>query len=220
MRKKNIILLIVVVVLMLSSCTKTKIEYYPNGAIKSKITYKNGKEHGITTYYHQHYHTPSLEISMKNGKKNGKLTRYFFNGNIESEAMYSDDIQKDREALYDIKGGLLQEIYYKNGKKDGSYKTWHGKDLLKEVGQYKEDLLDGEWQYFDERGMQVGEGHFNKGEGILTAYDEHGVLSRITHYKNNQKNGDEIYFNAQGDTIRIWTFENERIVKMKEQNKK
>lgn len=200
--------------LLTTSCTKTKEEYYPNGRIKSQIEYRFGKENGKMIYYDENYGTKTLEITMKKGKKEGKLTRYFANGNMETEATYKNDILEGKEIVYDIRGNKIVETTYLHGVKNGPYISWHEKDMIREKGNFLNDKFDSQWLYYDERGFLVGEGNFSKGNGILKSYDGNGNLSRQSNYKNNFKNGPEIYFAANGDTIKIVYFQNDRIIRV------
>ena len=199
------------VIFLASGCTKTKEEHYPNGKIKSEIEYRFGKENGKMIYYDENYGTKTLEIHMKKGKKDGKLTRYFANGNIETEAIYKNDIQEGKEIVYDIRGNKIVETTFLHGVKNGPYISWHEKEMIREKGNFLNDKFDGQWLYYDERGVLVGEGNFSKGNGILISYDSSGNLSRKSTYKNNLKNGPEIYFATNGDTSKILYFQNDRI---------
>lgn len=197
--------------ILLGSCKQVKEDYYPNGRLKSKTTYRFGKEHGESIIYNENYGAPSFIIQMKNGKKHGKMTRYFFNGNIETEAYYKDDIQEGIETIYDLNGFPIVQTTYLHGMKNGPYTTWHAKDMIREQGAFAEDMFDGEWIYYDERGLMVGEAVFNKGTGQQIAYDHNGNLYRVTSYVNNMKNGKEVYFTPTGDTARVNIYTDDRI---------
>ena len=62
------------------------------------------------------------------------------------------------------------------------------------------------------RGFCIGEGEFQKGTGVHTAYDGNGNLMRITHYKDNLKDGAEISFASNGDTIQHLIFKEDHII--------
>lgn len=215
---KTLLLLLVVISLMVTACTKVEREYYPNGRLKSEIHYRNGIENGMMTYYHENYNSKELEVNMKNGKKNGQCIRYFFNGKIESVAYYEEDIITGVEQLFDLRGNLIMETHYVNGVKEGPYHTWFEKNLPKEVGAYKNDKFDGKWEYYDDRGCIVGNGDFHDGNGSLTAYDANGNVARITTYAGNFKNGNEIYFSPNGDTVKVLLFKNDRIIAVNGEN--
>ena len=216
MLKIKHIFLSLLIIFLFVSCKKRVIEYYQNGHLKSVIEYRNGKEDGMTVYYDDDYERPVLEIMMKNGKRNGKMTRYFFNGNIEVQAYYKDDMQQGVYQEYDLQGNPIIECYYVDGKKTGAYTTYHEKGMVKEKGAFQDDLFDGKWEYFDARGLPVGEGEFDRGTGCLTAYDQNGRRSRITHYKDNMKDGEDIFFTPNGDTLKVVTYAKDHIQSLRE----
>ena len=202
------------IIFLFSSCKKIKEEYYPSGNLKSRIEYRFGKEHGEAVYYFEEYNRPSLKITMKNGKMNGELLKFFYNGKVETQTFYVDDIQEGVETLYDLQGNRLVETHYVHGIKEGQYTSWHdGGDMIREKGAFKQDMFDGQWVYYDDRGFLVGEGEFTQGNGNLAGYDQNGNLMRITTYVNNLKHGDDIHFLPNGDTLKIVTYVNDRIEK-------
>lgn len=202
------------ILLLVTSCTKVEKEYYPSGYLKSEIQYRFGKENGKALYYNEGAEDPSLTVEMKNGKKHGKLYRYFFNGKIETEATFVDDVQEDVEIIYDLSGVKVIETHYLHGVKNGTYTTWHERDMIKEKGRFKDGYFDGVWEYYDERGLIVGEGVFDTGAGTVTAYDQAGNLYRITHYVDNLKDGDDTFYKPNGEVDKVMTYEKDRIVKI------
>lgn len=216
MRKLIYGLIILSLASLSTACKEVRKEYFPNGRVKSETEYRFGKENGKMVFFDEGNHRPTLEVTMKKGKKNGKLYRYFFNGTIESESYFVNDIQEGVETVYDLTGFKAVETHYENGKKNGPYHSWHEKDVLKEQGAFKDDMFDGEWLYYDTRGFLVGEGKFDQGTGEQHTYDSKGNLVKITNYANNLKNGPEIEFTPSGDTLRVIIFKDDRIEKMEQ----
>lgn len=204
----------IILLLSSTSCTKVEKEYFPNGHPKSEIEYRFGKENGTATYYFKHGLRPKIVVEMKKGMKHGKMHHYFFDGSIKSESTFIRDIQEGIERTYDQRGNPVSEITFVNGKKNGPYTTWHERDMIKEKGFFKEDLFDGEWEYYDERGAIVGEGSFVQGTGSVTSYDQAGNLYRITHYINNLKDGDDIFYLPNGEVDKVIFYQEDRIVKI------
>lgn len=213
-RRLLILALPLSLLLLATSCTKVKKEYYPSGQLKSEIQYRFGKENGMAIYYNDGEKRPSLTMEMKNGKKHGKLHRYFFNGKVETEATFVNDVQEDIESIYDLSGIKLIETHYLHGVKNGPYTTWHERNMVKEKGSFKDGNFDGTWEYYDERGLMVGEGTFENGTGTITAYDQAGNLYRITHYVNNLKDGDDTFYTSNGEVDKVMTYDKDRVVKI------
>ena len=210
MKNLRLIISLSLLTFLFSSCTKTIEEYYPNGRLKSRIEYRLKKEHGKALYYDEHLRL-YLEVTMKNGKKHGGFHKYHFNGKIDTEAYYVNDLQEGVEVMYNHHGVKLKETHYVNGVKDGPFFSWHDRNMPFEKGAFKQGLFDGEWLYYDERGMELGEAHFTAGTGALKGYDPNGDLVIITNYKNNLKNGDEIHFAPNGDTLKRINYVDDRI---------
>ena len=214
MCSRRITYLFFILSILATSCTKVVREYYPNGRLMSEIHYRFGKEHGMMTYFNEHYGGKSLEVNMKNGKKNGKLTRYFFNGNLEAVAYYINDVIDGQELIYDMNGALILETNYKSGVKDGPYFSWHTKGMHKEIGAFLDGNFHGKWEYYDDRGCMVGEAAFDNGSGIQITYNPHGGLARKTTYENNLKNGEEIYYTSSGEVEKVIVFKDDKIIEV------
>lgn len=213
MKRLFILPLILCLLLTFSSCTRTKTNHFPNGNLMSEVEYKWGKENGISRYYYQEFpDCVELEIAMKKGKKEGDCIHYYYNGQVESITQYKNDSIDGIQSTYDWDGTKLSETHYRNGKKHGPYTTWHLNKQTMIQGAFSEGYYDGKWEYFDERGFCIGEANFQQGTGIHSAYDENGKLTRLTHYKNNLKNGAEITFASNGDTLQHLIFKDDHIV--------
>lgn len=207
---KNIILFFVAAVLV-CGCTKVKEEYYPDGTMRSRIEYRHGLENGVATFYEPNG-ARSSEVVMKDGKKEGAFRTFYYSGNLESEATYHDDLLDGRQAFYATDGTLTEEVMYVKGKKNGDYRVWHARDLIQTIGHFKNDLWNGRWEYYDGRGFLVGEGDFNEGTGTVVNYNSVGNKYKTTHYVNNMKDGDEAYFDENGNILKILTFKEDRII--------
>ena len=213
MKKIKIIALLVMVVMVLSSCTRTKVEYFEDGSVKSSIPYRFGKENGLCKYYFINApHPLKIEMEMRNGKRQGDFVKYYINGRLETRCTYQNDLLEGTEECYHIKGYRTSVTNYMHGKKHGQYVLYYPNGEIVEQGFFYEDLFDGEWLYYDDRGVLIGEGHYDKGTGVQKGYNLNGNLVRVVHYKDNQKNGDDIELNSEGDTVKITVYENDRIV--------
>lgn len=212
MRAVRLLFIVLTVSLLVTSCTKTKYEYYPNGLLKSETQYRNGKEHGITKYFNKNYGTVIMEAYMVRGQKHGSFKRFYFNGNIEYEANYNYDVLDGIERNYTQQGQMISETTYKNGVKEGPHSTWYENGVLLSKGAYKNDLQEGEWLFYDERGFLMGEAHFTEGSGEQIAYDHNGVKARVTTYSKGVKEGPETYYNPDGTVEKVVQFHEDRIV--------
>ncbi len=216
MRKETYLIVVMGALLLLAAaCSHVETTYYPNGATQSIIHYKGKKEHGRTTYFFSSPNTVEIEVDMKNGKRNGEFRRYFKNGLLDTYCVYVNDSIEGLEVMYLPNGCKSQEFTYLHGRKDGPHKAYHIDGSIKVEGGFKNDLFDGPWTYYDERGVVVGEGKFQNGDGEVTFYDKNGHPARTTHYKNNKKEGAEVYYTPTGEIFREITFKEDRIIDQK-----
>lgn len=78
------------------------IEFYPDGIVKSRIDFKDGKINGKAFFY-----TPDsrliLEQTFSNGVLDGFSTEYDFDGNIKSKVLYSNGKLADTSKLVEDK---------------------------------------------------------------------------------------------------------------------
>jgi len=73
-------------------------------------------------------------------------------------------------------------------------------------------MYHGTWIYYDPRGLKVGKGIFDKGTGVLKAFRSNGTLKREVHYENNRKNGEEVWYDSEGEIERRIVYKNDRII--------
>ena len=212
MKKLTRIIIIAVIALCVASCTHTETTNYPDGRVQSVIQYKGKKEHGKTIYYYQNPNIVEIEVEMRNGKRNGEFHRYYKNGALDTYCIYKNDSIEGVEVMYTANGCKSQETTYLHGKKNGPHTAYHLDGSVKIEGGFKDNLFDGEWNYYDERGIPVGNGTFQNGDGEVTFYDKNGLPARTTHYKHNQKDGLEIYYTPSGQVWREITFREDRII--------
>jgi antitoxin component YwqK of YwqJK toxin-antitoxin module len=212
MTKRFIIAILAVVAMVLVSCTHTETTYYPDGRTQSIIQYRGKKEHGKTVYFYRNPNTVEIEVEMKNGKRNGEFRRYFINGLLDTYCVYKNDSIEGVEVMYMANGCKSQETTYLHGHRNGPHKAYHIDGSLKLEGGFKNDLFEGPWTYYDERGVLVGEGEFHDGTGQVTFYDKNGLPKLVSHYKNNKKDGKELYYTPSGSVYREIVFKEDRIV--------
>ncbi|MDR0603536.1 MAG: toxin-antitoxin system YwqK family antitoxin [Bacteroidales bacterium] len=202
--------MIVFTCFLILSCRHVEKNYYENGKVESEIPYKNGKMNGVAVWYYLHGQR-SLEITYKDGAKDGTMTRFYRNGQKETVEQYKNDTLHGLSLKFNEKGSLTLECGYKNGKKDGIIKQYYSDGSLFMTGNYIDDQYDGTWGYFDEEGFKVGEGVFDKGEGILMGYDGMGHITRKVYYKNSIMFKEEIYSKNGQQIEKIMTYKDSRI---------
>lgn len=194
-----------------TSCTKVQKEYYEDGSIKSEIETKKDKKNGKAVWYHQNGNK-QIETQYIDDKIDGFFSRWFFNGGIQTTEHYTNGILNGEKKEWNETGSLVLISNYKNGKLNGKFQVFYPDGEIQIEGEYLDDNYNNTWKYFNESGLEVGEGIFEKGTGIQKEFDKLGKITKITNYKNNTKNGLEFIFNAKGDTINKITYKDGRII--------
>lgn len=197
----------------LVSCTDVEKEYYPDGTLKSKVSYQGDQMHGPAVWYFVNGNK-ELECTYVDGEPDGKLTRWYYNGQLNREDSYSKGKKNGPCIQWDEAGfkSILQT--YRNDTLNGPYIEWHPNGEIMLEGRFRNGLYDSIWSYYDNRGIPVGKGTFNAGTGNLSGYYLNGKTSRVVSYKNNLKHGTERWFNEAGEVIREVVFSNGRIVRV------
>lgn len=207
--KLTTILVLSIVLSFLVACNseETKTNYYENGIISSELHYKNGKLDGLSKYYYKNGAIQS-SYSYKDGLLDGKSTSWYLNSNKETETNYKQGKQDGTKIEYNQDGTKAYLETYKNDSLDGEYISYHtnGKERIK--GFYANGLYHGHWIYLDRFGRMVGEADFKHGSGTQKAYYTTGQLKRLTHFKNNKKNGQEDFYNIKGQLTKVDIYKN------------
>jgi len=205
-----------IVLTLFTSCTKTHVEYWDNGNMRLSYTTKKGEKHGLEQHWFKNGRL-QIQFEYNNGVLSGTGTRWYFNGHKEREDTYTEGKLNGISKLWNENGSLSIEKEYVNDTLHGIFREWFENGQLKVEGAHYKNLFHGTWTYYDPRGIKVGEGHFEKGKGILKGYNLNGLLNREVAYKNNMKNGKEIWYNEAGFIEKIIVFENDRIISVKDE---
>ncbi len=194
-----------------AACTRVERTHYPSGQTESEIPYRCGKMHGKAVWYYEHG-KPRLQAEYVKGRLQGECVRYYRNGGTESRCTYVQDTLEGVFEQFAEEGWLSERFLYKKGVKDGPYCAYHDGEQLQVKGAYAEGQFDGEWIYFDFQGFVVGKAHFERGRGVLEAYDDQDrVVHRVT-YENSRKNGPESFFSQNGCEYKTMIYQNNRLI--------
>jgi uncharacterized protein len=199
--------LILLLFLLVSGCSRTRKEYYPSGALKSEISMKNGEYSGRSVYYYENG-KPMMSCSYIHNKLDGELYRYFQSGYHRELQTYRDGILHGVSRIWDRNSHLIRVMNFTMGKPDGAFQEWYGNRILKVDGHYKNGNFDGIWLYYDLNENVTGEGIFAEGSGVQKAYWENGNIRNITHYKNNVKEGEEVFYDQNGKILKTISYHN------------
>ena len=122
-------------------------------------------------------------------------------------------------------GRWIREAIYVRGKREGKGMKWHWNGQLGLEVTYKGGILNGVWRHWNEEGILVAEGSYNKNgnddgmfrkwssngtlvieenyvdgmlHGLRREWHENGQLKEEGYYENGQENGEMRFWNLDG----------------------
>ena len=96
--------------------TGVSTEYYENGQLKEKYTYKDGERNGLGVSYYENGQL-NEKITLKDGS--GTVERYLDNGRLWITATYKDEELNGLNEVYYQNGQLEYQQTYKDGELNG-----------------------------------------------------------------------------------------------------
>jgi antitoxin component YwqK of YwqJK toxin-antitoxin module len=113
-------------------------EYYDNGQLRYKGSFKDGEEDGIWEDYYKNGQLLSKQL-FKNGLGDGIWESYHYNGQL------------------DMRGS------FKNGKEDGIWESYYSNGQLSSKGSFKNGKQDGIWENYYTNGQLEYRRLYNNG---------------------------------------------------------
>ncbi len=194
-----------ILLVLCSACERTSTEYWPNGRKRSEIPMQDGKYHGLATFWFENGRV-QMTCSYRGNELEGVLKSYYPNGKQQAEEPYVAGKLHGMVKTYDKTGSLASLVHYRYGVLHGRYQEFYRDRAPKVEGSYDEGLTDGLWLYYEEGGTIVGQGSFTRGNGVQKVFDARGQIIQLTHYINNVKDGEEIFYDRHGRPMMINTF--------------
>ncbi len=154
-----------------------KEEFYPNGQLKSRITFKEGIEANELREYYYENGQFEMNTILTDGMKDGTWESYYENGQLQKRINYKEGIEHGINEGYQENGIIEYRNFYKNGVSDGIDEQYHENGKLAK----KMPMIDGE------------------ANGIWEYYDENGHLDYTESYKNGKYHGVNEYFDDNGN---------------------
>jgi len=175
--------------------------YFKNGNIKSEISWKKGKKHGVTTKYFKDGNIKE-ERYYNNGFLEGVRRTFYKNGNPEGEWNYANGRLNGDVRYYSKDRKIILEERFKNGKVldkngnlfSGAYKQYYDDGTIKSETMYnngevsglqKEYYLNGnlkkEWEYPKDKITLYKK--YNDDGSLMSAYNK---LQLEALNKNNE----------------------------------
>lgn len=179
----------------------TLIDYYPNGAIARKSTYKNNQLDGPCISYYENGKLKRY-TEYTNDARNGYDISYFNNAqnSVDQEGIYRNDTIFGAAYQYNIDGNVEEISYYDNN----GLQTYHcfyypnGDKSLEIRG--KDDLVSTITSY-GKSNQVIAIDSFYNGNGIFKQYYLNGAIKRTCPMVANALHGEKIDYDFQGNVI-------------------
>jgi uncharacterized protein len=179
------------------------VEYHPNGQVKSKGDYLNGKRIGEWIFYYPNGKVEQKGKYDKKGKAQGPWKWYYESGNLWREENYRNDLQDGMMIEYTDNdpdnAKVITKGEYIDGMKEGPW-VLEAPDY-REEGSYKGDRRDGEWKhYYTSTGKIRFTGKFIDGvpDGLQTFYYPNGKERQSGKYAGGLKEGEWKFYDESG----------------------
>lgn len=151
------------------------INYFPNGKVEEKVTYKNGKRQGKNIAFYENG-KPSMEQNYIDGKRIGKAFEYHENGKVKKEAKFENDALNGDATEYYENGKVKLKLTYISGARQGKAISYFENGKVDKDLFYKDDFLEGVYKLYYSNGKLKEQGNLLKGNYTEKpkAWDEKG----------------------------------------------
>ena len=174
-------------------------EYYQNGQMKAKGTYKDGKRIGEWVFYHPTGKVEQKGVYDNKGRAQGVWKWYYEDGKLLREENYLNNLLDGETTEFDEDGKIITKGYYVEGQKEEHWEYDLGD--YKEVGKYKSDRRDSIWvHYYLPEGKIRYRGNYIDGnpDGKHVYYYRNGKVKEEGKYVVGRKEGEWYYYDETG----------------------
>ncbi len=117
-------------------------EYYPNNALKSKITYENGRPNGYAIMYHDNGKIKE-EGLWQMARWVGDYKLYYDNGQVQQEFKFTAGGKREGEQKYYYENGqVMIEGNWAGGKESGIIKEYYENGDIREEKNFNDGNFD------------------------------------------------------------------------------
>ena len=104
-------------------------DYYENGQLRGKETYKDGVKNGLSEEYYEDGQLAAF-LGYKDGERNGPTENYYETGQLMHKSYYKDGKDYGLMVSYFQNGQLMHKRAYKDGVKNGISEEYdyHGQE--------------------------------------------------------------------------------------------
>ena len=116
--------------------------WHPNGQMRERCTYKNGKRDGLCESWHSNGRALG-RCTYKNKELDGLYESWYSNGQMSERCTYKNGKKDGLYEQWHENGQMLKRFTYENGKRDGLCEEWHSNGQMRYRHTYKNGEKDG-----------------------------------------------------------------------------
>jgi antitoxin component YwqK of YwqJK toxin-antitoxin module len=188
-----------------------KTEYYPDGKLKIKATYKDDKPEGVwreyseegeveKSYIYKYGIVIGEGIITEEGEKVGLWKEYYDDGLLKGEGYYDHDKRVGPWTYYHRNGEIEQTGSYDDlGLPEGEWRWYYSSGILQRKESFTDGLADGLMSEYDRLGNIVIEGNYWKGLEDGEWFYAMGDHREEGEYIEGMRDGDWTTYYANGD---------------------
>lgn len=186
-----------------------------NGTLQRRVTFENGREHGIDTskyesgcpqvirsfiqgvengawyYYYDSTAQLAWEMNYLLGEKHGKHIFFSKDGDTTLWENYQNNKLHGIKRTYYPDSKIHKEVSYAWGIYDGSFKEYNPEGVLIQELKYKQNKKNGEWKYYYDDGtlLRTENWVMDVKEGAFKSFYYQGHIQTSENYKKGIKEG-------------------------------
>lgn len=191
-----------------SGSSHTSLRYDKFGRIIQRTPSKDGRTHGIETYYfyNEDGSYRYTETSFEDGLKHGTEKRYDEDGQLYQENLYRNNQLVDKKS-YNVSMPKLRTT--DNLKITRDTET---DNVIEECYYDDDNNVRHIYQYYPNGKIKSAK-HFvnDKETGLSVLYREDGHVSTIGRFTDGKKNGDSIYYHSDGTLDGIAHYKDDKV---------
>lgn len=180
-----------------------------NGVLERRVTFIDGKEHGVdTTYYTSG--CPQVVRSFEKGLENGSWYYYYDSTAMPAwEMNYMLGDKHGKQVYFTSDGDTLRLEHYKNGLLDGVKRVYYpDSSLIKKVINYKAGNFDGKFVLYNKKGIIIEDLNYKNGKKHKECkyYYDDGTLLKTENWSEGVKDGEwkVFYYEQNLQVVESW----------------
>lgn len=180
-----------------------------NGVLERRVTFIDGKEHGVDTTYYKSG-CPQVVRSFEKGIENGSWY-YFYDSTAMPawEMNYMIGEKHGKQIYFTSDGDTLRLEHYKNGLLDGIKRAYYSdSSKIKKVINYKSGNFDGKFVLYNKSGIIIQDLNYKNGKKHKENkyYYDDGTLLKMENWNEGVKDGEwkVFYYEQNLQVVESW----------------